>query len=391
MENDKSMHIGAEFTLPLSRAEFRHALGTGLGRAQLHVERFGAQSVRDEILEAATTSKVYDPQVDGLRSAWLAELCVQSDLVQVVTERRATGSDWDRALRCELLKQFALRGHESARVALCAACKRWKNDFTRDYACRELVDLDGAKGLVFAARRLGRLRIPAGVAPTASQRVQGPRQREAVQDVVGAISFAKTSLHWLRRWGRDASEEELEAVFALATPSAAAIVLENVFRCLSEAKRPPIEPWVFELLEHRDVNVRRCCAGALSHHVQPRVRAAGLAALQVDLPLALTLLRENAIQEDIEAMVGALRPVADRDAEHEVVCGLNELLRDNGRVRAPALASYVYERSPCMECRQKAVEVLEAQGLTPPWLRVECSRDASERVRKIFAKMDNPT
>jgi HEAT repeat protein len=210
-----------------------------------------------------------------------------------------------------------------------------------------------------------------------------------VDEVVGAILESNESLDWIWFWGRRASEAELEPVLRLATTSAPPIVLENVLCCLSGAARPPITPRLFDFLEHSDLNVRRHCASTLGRHVQPRIRAAGLAALQVDLPTALELLCKNAVQEDADAIVGALRPIEDRDDQHDVVRTLIEMLRDNAPSFDPRIALYVYENSPCMQCRANAVRALEAQRSVPQWLRVECSHDALADIRQIVAATEN--
>jgi hypothetical protein len=425
------MHIGSEFRLPLSQEQFRYAVGVGLGRARLHVDGFGAQSVRDEILEAATTCKVHDPQVDGIPARWLAELCIQGGLAQVVTERPASGSYWDRYLRCALLKELVSLGFEPARAALYAACER-DSESSAVFACTDIVDLDGEEGLLFAARTLGHFldtdagfrvndelmryfddqhgegraavvlgaqveaairRYLDGVALTTSRRsATRPRDaRKTGDEVASAILAADQFLDWLWFWGRRASEDELEPVLRLATPSAPPMVLENVLWCLGGAKRPPIKPWLFELLEHGELNVRRYCAETLGRHVLPQVRAAGLAALHGDLFIAIALLCQNAVQEDAAAIVGALRPIEDRDDQHMVASTLMDMLRDNDSIFDSLIALYVYESSPCMHCRASAVRALEAHRSVPQWLRVECAYDASEEIRQILAGTENAT
>jgi hypothetical protein len=419
------MHLGAELELPLSEEEFRFAIGVGLGRAKLHVNRFGAQAVRDDIFDAATTCKVYDPQSDGLPARWLAELCVEGGLAYAVTERPASGSFWDRSLRCALLKELVVLGFEPARAALYAACQR-DSESPAVFAWTDIVDLDGEEGLVFAARTLGQfLEADVGfwlddelmryfddqhgngraaavlgaqgdvaihsylnnVALTLSRRrsARAREPRKTVDEVVGAILASDERLDWLWFWGRRASAAELEPVLRLAMTSAPPVVLANVLCCLSGAAKPPIVPWIFDLLEHSEVDVRRYCASTLGRHVQPRIRAAGLAALQVDLPIAIVLLCKNATEEDASAIVGALRPIEDRDEQHAVVQTLLGMLRDNTPSYDPRIALYVYENSPCMQCRAEAVRVLQKQRAVPQWLRVECGHDALADIRQIFA------
>jgi hypothetical protein len=93
------MHDYTGPSYPLSREEFVHALRVGLGRTRVHAEKFGVCQLRDDILEAATVCKTYDPQVEGLPAPWLAELCVEADIVDEIIARSPAGTDWGGRIR----------------------------------------------------------------------------------------------------------------------------------------------------------------------------------------------------------------------------------------------------------------------------------------------------
>jgi hypothetical protein len=419
------VHFRTELELPLSREEFRRALRAGLGRARLHVDQFGAEGVRDDILAAATSCQIYDPQVDGFHADWLAELCVQAELAERVIAQPAQGEYWDRAARCRLLKELALLGYPSARTALYAACERQAGSGDV-FACGEIVELDGAAGLRFVARKLGRWlaadaafwvddimlwifdeahgkgagaallqaeapadaaiqRYLAGIARTQELRQKAPRPVVSAQAAVEAIVSADRRLTWIRGWGRRASASELAALLPLVTPTATPIVLENVFHCLSGAKQPPFDPSFLQLLEHADANVRDACTRTLARVRHPAVRAAGLATLPTDLETALTLLQSSAEPEDAATILAALRSPADHDDDpHGVLADLVGLF-EHSQLREPLLALHVYEHSHCMHCRKNAVKHLLAHSAAPLWLQAECARDASEDIRQLFA------
>lgn len=416
------MHNYAPSNYPLDRELFRHAITVGHGRAKIHVNRYGTREVRDEILEAATSCKVYDPQVEGLPVTWIADLCVAADLVREVVAKQPTGPHWDRKLRCALLKEFASRGDLDARTALYSECQRVAG-VSDIYGSFEIIDLDGEAGFLFIVQKLGELattqldflsddsavrdfeeqhgegtglaflRNHANVDPAVASYIRalesfamrGKDQqrppRPTVTEVLAQISTAERSLHWLGHWGRHASSEELEPILALVEQSSSPRILENALRCLSGSRSPPFHSALFDLLRHQDANVRLFATRSLANSVQPSIREEGLAALSFDVTMGLALLRKNARAEDARALMAALRPVSDVDLQHSLVSGAVDLLKQNGIVREPGIALYVYENSPCMNCRGDAVKLLLDWGSCPPWLRDEGAFDASEEIR----------
>src|SRR5262245_36653366 len=117
------MHDYSAPVFPLSRDEFANALHVGHGRARLHFDAFGIGDLREVVLEAAVTCKIYDPQVEGFDAAWFADFCEAAQIVPTVIASSPGGGHWDGSWRCALLLQLALRGHDGAREALYQACQ----------------------------------------------------------------------------------------------------------------------------------------------------------------------------------------------------------------------------------------------------------------------------
>src|SRR5262249_13373096 len=113
-------------------------------------------------------------------------------------------------------------------------------------------------------------------------------------------------------------------------------------------------------------------------------------ALDRDLDAAVTLLRINAAADDGPRIAAQLHPLLDSHDQHAVVSSLVHLLEDNRDVREPLLALYVYEHSPCMDCRAKATRWLRDTNACPTWLLEEGDRDASEQVREICTDKSAP-
>lgn len=432
---------------PLSRDAFRAALRSGHGRARVHVDRFGARGLEQDILEAATVCLSYDAQVDGLRGAWIADLCEKAGLVQEIVTRPASGGFWDRELRCRLLKEFASRGHEGAREALYAS---WEpaEGCANVHACDEIVGLDGTDGLLFVARELGRLarddeqrwiveedfavyddehgegaamavlRPLAATDPDIAACVEridrASRHRAARHDATQQKRLTTMpSSEWVYRhrpaeqvladilrddmerpalwhWGSQALPSDLGTILPAIGPDASLRVLRNALRCFANANKgalPLREPYL-DLLDHEDDEVRMLCARALGRHGQPRVRALGLKRLSRDLWPALELLHRSARPEDADAIVAALHPVDDADDRHAILSTVLDLLED-GMVSDPRLALAIYEHTPCGNCRFKALLQL-GRDACPPWLLEEGAHDAEERIREFCTRAASP-
>jgi hypothetical protein len=429
-EPSRSAPFEIGFELPLTREQFRRALHRGHGRARLHVDRYGAREVREDILDAATTCRVYDPQIEGLHADWLAELCLDADIVASILERSSEGESWDRRQRCALLKEFASRGSEAARKALYAECVRDENS-SQLLGSDEIVELDGEAGFLFVARTMGTMlaEVPGywvdddllrvfdekyGVGRAAEilrsrahddlaiRRYLGGVTERAVEiaesrtrpsnlsrswkEVVNAISTSTKTLYWLGHWGRHATREQLEPIVDIVRSASTPRVLENALRCLSHVFDLPLEPRCFDLLLHDDEDVRLFSARVLAKHVDTRIRDAGRAALSRDVRVAVTLFRRNGETKDGPAIAAALRPIGDPDEQHHLGYDVVELIESNREIREPLLALYVYEHSPCINCRSRATKALDASSACPPWLLTEGVRDAAEDVREICSR-----
>ncbi len=175
---------------PLSREEFEDALRKGLGRAPLHVRRFGAAGIEDFLVYACLHNRAFDSQCEGSRERWLIELLDAADLTDQFErpilkaqlhrgtrslhsadspEGRADRQDeeWDRWQMHRLAVQYARRGSASARRVLRVCFRRSLRDWatTDDYelACaEEAASCSGPEQLLYVAQHIGR-RIVRGI------------------------------------------------------------------------------------------------------------------------------------------------------------------------------------------------------------------------------------
>ena len=414
---------------PLSREEFRRALASGHGRAQIHVARCGVGEFRDEVLAAATVCGVYDLQCNGPRADWLVDLVLAAGVEREVIALPVPEDASDRKQRAALLEVLASRGVQGAREALYAC---WGPGPHSDYyAMEEILELDGDAGLLFVAREFGKrlaedeefsvdgdefypydetrtegaalqflaahissdapiARYLARVASTRERsRERGPRSerpRKLVEQVIADIRAAQAweQVVGVGPWARSASSGDLQQVLEVLLELTELVPIQGALRCIGGATLPLLHPRIFELTRHADEDVRYWAARCLSKHSLHGVRVCGLEALaRGELVAGLEMLARSTLAEDADAIVAALRPNPDPDEEHDVCGGLLDILKESPEVTDPRLALYAYERNPCMSCRESALCWLVEHSALPEWVREECAQDASADIRAI--------
>lgn len=421
---------------PLSREAFKFALTTGHGRALVHAEMFGTEGLRDEILNAATTCLVYDTQIDGYREWWLAQLCKAAGLIELMIDLPPVGSGKDRAQWAAILKEFFQAGHEQALPKLYEMCS-FDNPSDEISGCDELIEVDDERGLIFVARRLGerlaedpdywvsdwqltffddlygngrgKAVLSEAASSDASVRIYlekalesgekeedggaaGQEEIESVERILELIKSSSKREMRLRRWGRRATTEDRAEIVKLLGTESSPIVLTNALICFMGVGFPSFDHTLLGLVFHEDDNVRFHACRAFAHHDEPQVRSAALALLHHgDLTGGTEMLQLSARSEDSEAILSALAQTRPGEEHHEIFSNLIQLLEKNEAIREPLIPLYIYEFSPCMMCRERAIEALLYWGACPQWLLDEAAQDASVRIRLMVECFHPPS
>ena len=420
---------------PLSRDAFKRALATGHGRALIHAGNFDVAAYSDEIREAATTCLVYDTQFDGYREWWLAGLCKAAGLIDTIIDLPPEGSAKDQAQRAALLKEFLKMGHEAALSKLYDMCSFDHPDH-EIHGCNELIEADGERGLLFVARRLGgmlardpdywisdwqvtffdelygpgRARAVLEEAAPSDGDVQAylkeirslelkeevgkSATQEAIEPVEQILNLIKTSTKresGLRRWGKRAALGDRAKVAGLLTTESSPVILINTLLCLAGSGLPSVDEGFLQLVFHEDDDVRFHATRVFVHHDEPQVRLAGLALLNSgDLLAGTAMLRLSARSGDSGVILTALARIKPSEDDHGILSNLVELLERNDAIREPLIPLYIYEFSPCMVCRERAVEILIKWGACPQWVLDEAAQDASSDIRLLVGSLSQP-
>lgn len=372
---------------------------------------------------------MFDPQSEGSRADWLAELCLAAGIEREVVAQPLPEDSRDREQRAALLKELALRRVDGAREALYATFG--PSPHSSFYALSEIIQLDRDAGLLFTARELGKrvLADPdfsvdgsdfwafdasradgAALALLVAESSRDPHIRACVQsieretarestrasrrsrplapieEVLAEIRGAheKQRLDSVPRRGRQATREELQRVVDLLFELEAPRPLHHALWFLGMSTMVPLHPRIFELTRHDDDQVRYWAARVLSKHSLHGVRTCGLEALaRGDLVVALEILTRSAQVDDIETLVAALQPLEAPQKEHAVGSGLLDILEHSPEAGDARLALHVYERTPCMYCREKAVRWLCNHAALPVWAAEECVHDGSDDIRAL--------
>jgi hypothetical protein len=158
----EGVSFGCPFSLPLERDPFGNALRKGHGRALMHVRRHGAAGLEDLVVDACVHDKTFDPQCEGDRAPWMLEIIDASGLEAIVCEKvpsalsaePGTQSLWDADHMCRLAVALARRGHGNARSAIYSAFRK-SADSADLIGAEEIIELDGADGLLFVSEQIG--------------------------------------------------------------------------------------------------------------------------------------------------------------------------------------------------------------------------------------------
>jgi hypothetical protein len=139
----------------LDKSEFERALKSGLGRAVLYVKEHPDVPYRDAILDVCLHTTVYDGQIEGSREVYLYDVIHSTNDYAWYRERilaafteMPPSEDSNYSHLFALVQHMAKQGEAEARETLYQkvredAASGW------DYA-RDMLDLDGIPGLVFA-------------------------------------------------------------------------------------------------------------------------------------------------------------------------------------------------------------------------------------------------
>ncbi len=413
------------FILPLTKSEFSRALKLGQGRGLMHVREFGLGEVRDEVIQACVKNLVFDTQCEESRTRWLVEFIdgVPEWLLEPLLHAYETSvENRDLFQMAELLCVLAQRGCGKARQALYQQFRDTEWGFLGE---EELLELDGAEALLWIVEQLdssedierwrleglvssydflygdGQGRKLIGQAPGREakaflarlsqprQRLVGPRQR---LEPLNAASFIEAARHkqisvgGVRFWSTRATSEELQAVATALKTTDNPEALQLFLRCFQSTGFPEYWGGLIELANHQVYEVRWLAIWVLGHHHHSDVRALALQRLEENRTAEgeFKLLVRNFEKGDTKRILAALRRLRDVDERdfHWLLGDVIEIATVNPFKENLALLAYAYEKTPCTNCRQKAVLEMHRRGDLPEWILQESKFNCDFELRE---------
>ena len=148
---------------------------------------------------------------------------------------------------------------------------------------------------------------------------------------------------------------------------------------------PDFDARLLAYAEHADREVRCLANRALSRVAHPQVRRLAVERLSAGKVSEdeLGLLRSNYELGDAALIEPLLRAPEDTDELHALTLDLVGLFEAHTVAESASAMAFVYEESPCSNCRSRAAGVLADSGQLAPWLREECRDDCSEATRAL--------
>lgn len=128
----------------------------------MHARRFGLGGLDEILIDALLHDRQYDPECEWGRSAWLLDMIARDPIGERVVDvvvpclGEPTENFWDATQRCAVAQLLAARGRADASTAL-YQCLRIRKDCSDVIGPSEIIELDGADGLLRVASFLGSL------------------------------------------------------------------------------------------------------------------------------------------------------------------------------------------------------------------------------------------
>jgi hypothetical protein len=189
----------------------------------------------------------------------------------------------------------------------------------------------------------------------------------------------------VQRWARFAPRDALDEIISETLVENDPHRIHKYLRAFTE--RSPLHRYDQRFagwLDHPLEKLRWTAHHALATCPDPRVREL---ALQRTAPHevawgSIRMLQSTYQPGDHRAIESALYIPDDPDILHGIGFSLLNVFGQNATPESLGSMLYVYEHGPCMNCRGKAISIMDTAGVLPAWVREESHFDADPQIRK---------
>lgn len=408
------------YRLPLSREQFALALRHGLGRAHLHIERYGIGDCGDLLLAACLETQAYDRQIESDRIRWtfpLLDVALKSELLRKLPEAARQSEDFfELEQMAELCLLLHKDGYPEARGILLQMFRLFANDFI---GAAQIVEMDGAEGLVWVAQRmlessppdetsdyldalLGSYRSPFELGQARQILAQYPeiaaqlsaesllektcrRPVDAVPSLLEVLELLRFSsggyVRGAAKFVDTASKPELVTIAEALNGETCPKVIVRFLKLFRRVDYPLSPEPLLKLAQHQDDKVRWDAFGALARVEHPKVRELALDSLRSQQwdEGQMALFGPNYQSGDGQLLNQYLRFDDDEPFLHHVLASnLADLIEEHSGADLLEVMFFVYQSAYCSLCRRKAYEAMQQIGLVPDWIEAEFPFDCSQ-------------
>lgn len=197
----------------------------------------------------------------------------------------------------------------------------------------------------------------------------------------------------LSRWGKQAGADDFEsAARGLTTAATSAAQLQHL-RIFARRQFPFGPALLLHLSSSDHPEVAYAAAVALSNIRHPAVRAEAFRLISDRLASrerAIKMLDQNWEPNDHEIALNRFESELDRDVRHGMQIALEAFWDHHPEpVSEPRMLHSLYEKGTCSFCREFVVRRLIELDLLPDSLRVECAHDANDQIRELVGAVPN--
>lgn len=191
---------------------------------------------------------------------------------------------------------------------------------------------------------------------------------------------------WLRGWGIKASEDSINQVIDALEATTSPIEQRRYLSVFSMRSMPRVSDRIVQLAEANDERVRSRAYAAFKNVSDLRIRDAAMRSLRGDFVKSgsLELFQSSYVRGDHEMIEDALVVPGDKDELHSVVFDVADICAKAKLTECLSLMLFVYEYSPCGNCRGKVVDTMVELDVIPRWVAEECRFDAMCDIRSNF-------
>jgi len=428
----------------LGKDEFASAIRKGLGRALIHVSHYGLNDIDDLVLDACIHNYCYDIQVEPSRAEWLFQMFGKSEhyskFSELILDRLKTESDsYNLKQLCSIAKEMAMNGDEDARKGLRECVFKIAKTASSDSSIGEgaWINLEGTEGFLELVRIYGQrlLLNPEDIVP--EHIVHSGESKRELKDVLFQFAEKEAKIKAYKefleekdvfkpfdrntiekpqhekarhkhnlasilesarnkvgnyparyiKFGRHATSDELENVFNQLFIETDRDILLRLLWIFRHTSLPRLDKMFFDWAQGTDNELRESSIVALAQLSDQQIHQLAISKVKAGELLGadnhvLDLFLNNFKVSDIQIIIQALAPIKpDVKDAHSLGFSLLDLGEKHTMIELADALKWVYENTPCSNCRFRAVrQLIEWQQLDEAIL-YECKFDANEDIR----------